>query len=483
MNFSLLMNKYFVAGIFVVIISGLVLFTNILSKKSVHEPAVILAFSKNKLANEKMWAESALTIESVSDCISSNEQQDVVCIAKYVQGIVATTRSLNAQLVVLGHGDYPKRILSALQKISEVDEISALIFLQSEGIDSFDNKLELPKTLIISSSQDSRANVVSSRRLASMLHRSNWAWFTMLVPNETNDLLSHPILPTIINYLLNKSQGSTVEFDAEVKWQQPLFENQSFYAHPEVITEYDVDNDLSRILQAFYSHEPYLLKQWPLEKYRGFDLLKYRSQLPLEKRGRYVSFANRKGHQFYLDLDRYGRYQPEFVIGIDDETNLYRLTSFYRTKRFNSWEEGGPKDDMLYAESLGAFIHFRKPVPKQYELPYLQYSSILFESISFSDQNPYAKLTNLTYPTFRVLTMNCLPCHNVGAVGGSAYHIDFSSGAPQPGFALSLNAYSQEVLKNFFFNQTATANLIGVNPNYVERNVAEELLIWLQQNQ
>ena len=485
MNLAWFKNRYAVAAIFVAILVGIILTIKLLPKNSANQSVFVLAFTNNELTNEKLWAESAFSIDSISDCNSTNEQQDVACVAKYIQSIVGTAQALNVQLIVLGQGNYPKKILAALQQITGAEKIDALVFLQSEDVSLLNDKYRFPKTLIISSAQDSHADVVKSRQLASMLNRSHWAWFTMLLSDQSNNLLSHPIIPNIVTYLLNGAQGTLNdgEFDAEVRWQRPIFNNQAYYANPKAIAEYNVDANLSNTLQAFFSHEPYLLKQWPLEKYRGFDLLKYRSQLPLEKQGRYVSFSNRKGHRFYLDLNRYGRYLPEIVIGLDDETNLYHLTSFYRTKRFNSWEEGGPSEDMLYAESLGAFIHFRKPVPAQYELPYLQYSSILFESISFSNQDPYAELSNLTYPTFRVLTMNCLPCHSVGEIGGAAHHIDSKLGQPQPGYALALTAYSQEVLENFFFNQSATADLIGVNPNHVERRVAQELLVWLQQYQ
>jgi hypothetical protein len=64
-------------------------------------------------------------------------------------------------------------------------------------------------------------------------------------------------------------------------------------------------------------------------------------------------------------------------------------------------------------------------------------------------------------------------------VGGSAHHLDYLTVKPQPGFAQPLLSYSKEVLDNFFFNQTATAQLIGVNPNYVEAKVGEELKTWL----
>ena len=159
------------------------------------------------------------------------------------------------------------------------------------------------------------------------------------------------------------------------------------------------------------------------------------------------------------------------------------MSTFYKTKRFYSWEPGGPDQDTLYVQSLGGFIHFRKSLPPQYELPYLQYSTIKFDSIAFSNIDPYAGIKNLTHRSFRVLTQNCIPCHSVDGIGGAAYHMDSQTGEPQPGFARPLRTYSKEIYQNFFFNQTATAELIGVNPNYVERSVAEELLPWLTENE
>ena len=247
----------------------------------------------------------------------------------------------------------------------------------------------------------------------------------------------------------------------------------------ELVDERQVDNDIHRILKAFYAYDLNLLKQWPLEEYKAFNLVKYRDYLPEDQRGRFAVFSNRKGHKFYLDLQRYEKYQPEFVIAIDDEENLYRMTSFYKTKRYYSWEQGGPSNDMLYSQSLGAFIHFQNSPPMHMELPYLQYSSILFESIKFTDQDPYSGFNDLSTAAFEVLTLNCIPCHSVNQVGGSAHHLDYLTAKPQPGFAQPLLSYSKEVLENFFFNQTATAQLIGVNPNYVDEKTGEELMTWL----
>ena len=490
MKLSYIKNVFLILGLILLITGGIYL-SNLKSTNDIAEndSVVVFAFvndrfldSKN-IANE--WAQSNVAVEFISDCNTADENRNTACVTSYIKSGIKATQSLNAQFVLLGEGKYPARLLVALKQSSLSDNIAALVFLQADSLIAVSDDLKLPQTLVVTSAQDLKPTVIANRQLASNLRANGKSWFTMLVSNGSESLLSHPIIPKMVTYLIGIPQNAElqVEFDAETSWQQPIFDNSRFYSVDEAVIEHSVDDGLLNILKAFFSHEPYLLKQWPQKTYKAFDLIKYRSQLPQAQQGRYVTFSNRKGHKFYLDLDRYGRYLPEFVIGLDDENNLYRLTSFYKTKQFYSWEQGGPDKDMLYAEPLGAFIHFRKPVPRQYELPYLQYSSILFESIAFTDEDPYAELTNLTFSTFRVLTTNCIPCHKVVGVGGAAHHIDFRAGQPQGGFAHPLETYSEQVLKNFFFNQTATANLIGVNPNYVDQPVAEELLSWLQQRQ
>lgn len=447
---------------------------------------VVLAFmDKEQIATAGIaakWKETGVAVEFIDACKLSDESRNVACIIDHIQKISALTKSLHAHLVVLGQKQYAPRLMQAFNSNDIVNELSALVLLQANVDTSLNIATKVPKTLLISSSRDAATKVTARRRMAAVLRANdNWVWSTTLITDQTNTLFSHPVLPEMINYLVGKREGAKYlnEFDAEAHWQQPIFNNDKFFAVKEVVQEYSADQDLRRILSAFFSHEPYQLKQWPLEKYKSFDILKYRSHLAEEKQGRYVTFTNRKGHRFYLDLDRYGRYQPEFVIAIDDETNLYKMSTFYKTKQFYSWEQGGPNKDMLYVQSLGAFIHFRVSVPQQYELPYLQYSTIVFESIEFTDKDPFAGINNLTQPAFRVLTQNCIPCHSVDGVGGAAYHMDSKVGEPQPGFAQPLRTYSKEIYKNFFYNQTATAALIGVNPNYVDRHIADELLPWL----
>ena len=454
------------------------------------KPIVVLAFldQTDKVSSTSLhnWQSAGLAIEYVDNCTQLKNDKVVTCITEVIQKIAKVSSSSGAELVIMADDHFTHYMLSTFKQGHLEDEVAALVLLQAKFNLSDVENIALPKSVLINTPQDDADDFIVRRRaVAKLQSNDNWVWPTTLSTENINSLVEHPMLPEMILFLLDKQQNVQLlaEFNAESHWQKPLFNNEDYFAVDEAINEYAVDYDLHRILAAFFHHEPYQLKQWPLNSYQGFDLLTYRSLLPEEEQGRYVTFTNRKGHRFFLDLDRYGRYQPEIVIGIDDERNLYQMSTFYKTKQFYSWEPGGPEQDTLYVQSLGAFIHFRKPLPQQYELPYLQYSTIKFDSIAFSNIDPYAGIKNLTHAAFRVLTQNCIPCHSIDGVGGAAYHMDSQTGEPQPGFARPLRTYSKEIYQNFFFNQTATAALIGVNPNYVERSVAEELLPWLTENE
>ena len=454
------------------------------------QSVVVLAFldrvGKLDLSGLQNWLNAGMAIEYNDNCVAENSDRAVSCITDVIKKLASRTSDANVDLVVLADHTHTNNLFAAYEHAHLEDEAKALVLIQAGFNFSDAEKINLPKTVVINTPQDAAEDFIARRRaIGKLLENDNWIWSTTLSTENINSLIEHPVLPEMILYLLDKQEKVQylAEFNAESRWQQPLFDNEVYFAVDEAINEYPVDHDLQRILAAFFHHEPYQLKQWPLNTYLGFDLLTYRSLLPVEEQGRYVTFTNRKGHRFFLDLDRYGRYQPELVVGIDDERNLYRMSTFYRTKRFYSWEPGGPDPDTLYVQSLGAFIHFRKSLPQQYELPFLQYSTIKFDSIAFSNIDPYAGIKNLTQRAFRVLTQNCIPCHSVDGIGGAAYHMDSQTGEPQPGFARPLRTYSKEIYQNFFFNQTTTAALIGVNPNYVERRVAEELLPWLTENE
>ncbi len=455
------------------------------SNTKIYGSALVLAFvsgsDRESLEDlQNIWGRSDLTIELIQSCSSVNEAKLVKCISQNIQKATRLTEKSNKPLLLLTDTENSQALLLAVSQVNQ-NSIAASIFLQPSIDLTQASRLNVSRVLVVSDGNDPAENIVAARRTASKARQNGqWAWSTLLYAN-TDGLLFHPVLPQMTSYLIDGYINPVYkkEFDSESRWQQPIVDNQKFFEQKEMLETRPVDRDVQRILKAFYAYDLNLLKQWPLKEFTAFNLTKYRDSLPENKRGRYATFMNRKGHKFYMDMQVYAPYEPEFVIAIGDETNLYRMTSFYITKRFYSWDPDGPSEDMLYSQSLGAFLHFKNPPPANIELPYLQYSSILFDSIEFSNQNPYKDFNNLSPDAFDVLTLNCVPCHSVNGVGGAAHHVDYRTLQPQPGFAKPLLTYPKQVLDNFFYNQPATAKLIGVNINYVDPVVGKELENWL----
>lgn len=458
--------------------------------EAIYGRALVLAFSdmtQQEIEANSHWARLDLTLRVEDSCKDKETIKLTKCISKQLKKALTRTQELNKKLIVLADEKFSLSVLESINHI-ENSPLAALVLLNPKLADFDPSSVSfkrLEKMLVINDINNNDEILISARQKSSQIRNLvNWVWSTQLVDSGAG-LYKHPVLPHMVSYLVDGPINASfkVEFTAESSWQHPIVNNEEFWKRKEFVETHSVSDDIQRVLKAFYAYDPSLLRQWPLQTYHAFNLMKYRSSLPKERQGRYLTFSNLKGHKFFLDLDKYGDYQPELVIGIDDEKNLYRLTSFYKTKRYYSWEQDGPAADMLYSQSLGAFIHFQNPLPRDEELPYLQYSTILFDSISFIDKDPYAHIQGLTADAFKVVTLNCLPCHSVDGVGGAAHHLDYKQVTPQPGVAKPLLSYPLSVLENFFFNQTQTAELIGVNPNYVEDDIGRELITWLQANE
>lgn len=452
-------------------------------QQNIYGRALVLAFVDTEIKEDdhKLWEKQDLTLQENASCNSDNGNKLSLCIKQGINKAISHTQSQDKRLIILAESGYAEAIVNSLHEFDNKN-INGIVLLKPTIKGNSFSGYQTSKMLIVSDINDSAEKLTLTRQLAATIrNQNNWVWSSFLVDSGSG-LFKHPVLPHMTAYLINGPVNPRykTEFDAESSWQHPHVDNKAFWQQDSFIQQHPISSDIQRIIKAFYAYDLNFVKQWPLETYHAFDLLRYRDSLPEEKQGRYATFSNRKGHKFFLDLEKYGQFVPEFVIGIDDEDNLYRLTSFYTTRQFYSWEQSGPSPDMLYSQSLGAFIHFQKPLPFEDELPYLQYSSILFESIAFTDEDPYRNITGLSDEAFKVVTLNCVPCHSVHGVGGAAHHLDAKTVQPQPGFAKPLLTYSRSVLENFFFNQTETAKLIGVNPNYVDADVGKELIAWLQ---
>jgi hypothetical protein len=172
------------------------------------------------------------------------------------------------------------------------------------------------------------------------------------------------------------------------------------------------------------------------------------------------------------------KYKPVIVIAIDDHKNLHKIAKFYRTNKSYSWKDEKAKRP-LFVDTLGPFLYFEKEVPEELQLPLWQYGQIKFDKLELYKKS---YVDSLKIPTVRLNSLirdNCISCHKISGLGGNAHHINAINLTKEPGYALPLGDYTKTVKQTFLFDQTRVALEIGVNPNPVHEDTAQELLDYL----
>lgn len=264
-------------------------------------------------------------------------------------------------------------------------------------------------------------------------------------------------------------------YDGEFTWPALPLDNRKLREMPELLSKRPMHDGVKFELKHFFRYKRHMIHQWPLATYDSFDLLAYRDRTA--PGARYVVLRNRIGMIFVLDLDVYGAYEPEIVAGIDDEPNMYRIYWFFRTNLEYSWLDKKPN---LSARPLGPFLSFRKPLPRDLMIPVSPGLMLSRDGIEFSNEDPLAAISAYPDAVRKVITKDnqCIYCHQIEGRGGRAHHLDAMTAQPQGGYALPLSAYSEEVMRQFMFDQKTAAAKIGVTPNPVDEAAADAFFAW-----
>lgn len=329
-----------------------------------------------------------------------------------------------------------------------------------------------------------------ARHYVKKLNRAGFdARFFILPPLQNNIFevnRERSALLSIVGQITNTKKPRNI-FDAIMRrqhqWQRPPLNNKPFFSQFAVLKKYAMDDELKRLFGSHLESESHLLAQFPQESYRAFDLIPYLQKR--EKRGAkdintgFVYMETHNGSIINLKLSDYAQYEPVIVLALDDEKNLFRLPTFYLTDRQYSWKEA--EKTQVSARVLGAFLHFRKPVPQALYVALNKRIAIRFESIAYHKDNPLAVLGDIPDNVLSTIIGNCVYCHQVRNVGGYAGHINAGTGKLQGGFALALESYPLPVLKAFLFNQHEVAKKIGVNANLLPEPTAKALFEWLKE--
>src|SRR6185437_12919211 len=131
----------------------------------------------------------------------------------------------------------------------------------------------------------------------------------------------------------------------------------------------------------------------------------------------------------------------------------------------------------LMIRPLGAFLHFRTPLPDGWvNRTYAQFS-VTTKSFHWSATDPLAAVADLpaTLKPAMLGDQGCLKCHAFRGAGANAHHMLSATGGPYGAFALPLEDYPDDVLHRFLFEQETVARGFDVSPLHVPPPVADEL--------
>jgi len=338
-----------------------------------------------------------------------------------------------------------------------------------------------PPLVVIARETDEPDIVAASRRFADRVRQSGvWSWFVM-VPPLTNVRLRQPFTVKIIYRFIGALPADDPFHTLLVeqsRWQDPPLDNLGFYAHPDFIETYPVDDGFREDMRSFFNRDRVQFNQWAFETYEGFDLLAYREANPATAGMRYLILRNQRGQFAAIDLDVYAAYEPTIVVGIDHEENLFRMSTLYRSNTRYTWVQ----DDTpisVSVDPLGAFLYFRKPLPDELYVILAARSKLRLDGIAFAKDDPLMTLDALPPAVREVVGGNCIFCHALDGVGGAAHHLVAATAEPQGGFALPLRSYPADVLRRFIFDQDTVAATFGVKPNWVPADSRQPLFEFL----
>jgi acetyl esterase/lipase len=276
--------------------------------------------------------------------------------------------------------------------------------------------------------------------------------------------------------------GSLDPFHAELwaarrKWQEPPLSTEPFWVRRELIKTYRVnDRFLAGFGMIYDAGSRFELGSYPLREFHAIPLARFLDSQPREKigEGDYLVLTNARREKVYWRLSEIAPYEPVIVIGLDDERNLFRLSTFYRNKLAYSWKDEKPA---LSVRSLGGFIYFLKPPPPGLVSSTTAMYSLTAESFRRTRQDPLAAMADLPRDVRDAIYFRnaCLSCHSFRGTEVRSGHVRARDGEQQGGFALSLESYPPEAWRQFMFDNQKSAAAVGVRPNPVAGPAAQKL--------
>jgi acetyl esterase/lipase len=290
------------------------------------------------------------------------------------------------------------------------------------------------------------------------MERDHWSMLDLADPAS----LARRHLLTLVG--VDEADGSIREiFDARRLWRDPPFSTAGFWADSSHVESHAADARFLDTLNLLFARPgvPHPLRP---ARYHALDLLGW-VERHVPGSGDFLTVENARGERRVWRRSELQGLRPRLVIGLDDEREMFRITTWYHTLRRYSWQQPEP-ERMVMARPLGAFVYFSEPPPDRLEPGVFGRFALEPRGFSVSDGDPLAPLADLA-PADRALVteeLSCVSCHAFRGAGARAGHLRARDGALVGGFALPLEEYPPEVWRRYCFEQEEVAAEIGATP-------------------
>ena len=298
--------------------------------------------------------------------------------------------------------------------------------------------------------------------------------FSLVKLDDENNAVRRTMLGFMGVKALPEQLAALVE--AKRRWADAPYSTRPFWEHEKLVRSYPIDVRFMKMLAFIYRDRQEELQEWPLRQFHALDLLAFLNELPKVQLGEgdYVVLTNVRGERQVWQRRQIEAYKPVIVIGVDDEKNLFRFSTFYRMFHEYSWKSGAQPPPLTM--TLGAFIYFLKPPPKELTAQSWHFG-LTKNSFRRTREDPLKIVRDVPKEVEEALTFRngCVYCHSFGGAGARSHHVHAITGKPQGGFALPLEDYPPEVWRNFMFNQVDVAKKMGATPNIVQESARQVL--------
>lgn len=380
-------------------------------------------------------------------------------------------------------GGYGGAAGAALHAAAGLDSVAALLLLSGQVRERVQRPLGVPAILVAAAGDDAGRTPLESRQLARSLASGGAAVSFVIIPDRTPaSLADFSIGDDAVKAMLAFMRGQPAPAGIDPRWAglPPAHDvSTTQFEAGALVRRQPPTLELRLLLWLVLGAAGYELNAYAFDSYQAVDLLDYLASRPSSEvgTGDHLVITNVRGERIYLTRAELVRLRPQVVVGLDDETDLFRLLAAYQPRLSYSWLADSAELPWMMRR-VGGLLHFPQAQPALYPSGISVAAGLTPASFRWQHDDPLASVRALPAMLRNALIgeTGCLHCHSLRDTGAAGRHITMADPARSGGGrALALEAYPAQVLHAFLFDQERVARKFGARPLDLSAQAAGQL--------